>query len=302
MQIIEALLNSFPEQELNKLGSDIYNSERYNDGRSAEEITALLGTDELIPMALESWKDSVDQYQYIQAGHDFNTEFNPVPGLVEILFDLLPAVRGTRRMYCLRLIEGESLEDDGATALLRQPAALRSIPRTSASDLSIRGSPITTQRFTSEKPRFDESDVDSANLKFEKVDSIFRKLDKIAKRESPYSSRLQSVKESLDRFHDDRRSRRGVDAMALDHIIEKQKNLESRLGENCPFNMILDGVLSMLAEFIDDSPDISSPSDPFRRVLKKRQRKDVEKQLTRADSLLSFLTNTNRSMRDMIRP
>ena len=58
----------------------------------------------------------------------------------------------------------------------------------------------------------------------------------------------------------------------------------------------------MLAEFIKDSSDISSLSDPIRRVLKKRQEKDVEKQVKRADSLLSFLTDTDRSMRNMIRP
>ena len=247
MQIIEARLTSLPEQELNKLGSDGYNSERYHDGPSAEQITALLGTDELIPMALESWRDSVAQYQYVQAGHVFNTKYNPVPGLVEILFDLLPAVRGTRSTYCSRLIEAENLEDDGATALLRQPAALRSIRRTPGSDLSIWRSPTTTQHFTSEEPIFDESYVRSANLKFEKVDSIFRKLDKIAKRESPYTSRLQSVKESLNRFYDDRRSRRGVDTMASDDIIVKQKMLDKRLGEKCPSIMILDGVLSTYA-------------------------------------------------------
>ena len=94
---------------------------------------------------------------------------------------------------------------------------------------------------------FDESYVRSANLKFEKVDSIFRKLDKIAKRESPYTSRLQSVKESFNRFYDDRRSRRGVDTMASDDIIEKQKELDKRLGEKSPFIMILDGVLSTYA-------------------------------------------------------
>ena len=58
----------------------------------------------------------------------------------------------------------------------------------------------------------------------------------------------------------------------------------------------------MLAEFIKDSSDVSSFSDPIRRVLKKRQEKDVEKQVKRANSLLSFLTDTDRSMRNMIRP
>ena len=238
-------------------------------------------------MALESWKDSVDQYQYVQADHVLNTKYNPVPGLVEILFDFLPAIRGMRQTYCSRAVEGENLEGTVTTALLREPAALRSV--------------ITMQHFTSEEPMFDESSVDSANLKFEKVDSIFRKLDKILKKESHYTSRLQSEKESLNRFHDDRRNRRSLNAVALDGIIEKQIKLDNTLGEQCPIKMILDGVLSILAEFIKDSPDVSNLSVHVRRFLRKRQGKEVENKIKQAESLLSFLTNTNRSMRNMFR-
>lgn len=68
----------------------------------AKEITALLGTDDLISMALKSWKDLVDEFEYDQVaqapkGYDF------VPGLVEALFGLLPALRAARRDHCLRL-------------------------------------------------------------------------------------------------------------------------------------------------------------------------------------------------------
>lgn len=234
MQSVEALLTTLLEQELNKLSNDGHNSERIRDSQSAEQITALLGTDELIPMALESWKDSVDQYEYVQAGHVFNTHYNPVPRLVEILFDLLPALRATRRTYCSRLAEAGTLEDNGSDPLLHQPAASRSVGRTIGSDLATRRSPTASQSFSSGETIFDESYVVSANLKFEKVNDIFKKLDKIAKREgrSSYTSRLQSERESLERLHADRRSRRGVEAKAMGDMSEKQRQLVKKMGEN----------------------------------------------------------------------
>ena len=143
------------------MSEDGHNTDQAPDSQFAKQVTALLGTDELLPMALESWKDSVDQHEYFQAGH-INTNFNPVPGLVEILFDLLPALRAARETYCSRRVEAEILEDNA-------PAALHS-------------------------PIFDESYIDSANLKFEQVDDIFKKIDRIAKKDGmpSYTSRLQN--------------------------------------------------------------------------------------------------------------
>ena len=63
---------------------------------------------------------------------------------MEILFDLLPALRAARETYCSPPVEAEILEDNGTVA----PAALRSLI-------------------------FDESYVDSANLKFDQVNDIF---------------------------------------------------------------------------------------------------------------------------------
>lgn len=141
-QSVEALLTSLLEQELNKLSNDGSNTERLRDAQSA--VIALLGTDELIPMALESWKDSVDQHEYVQAGHVPN--YKPVPGLVEILFDLLPALRATCRTYCFRPAEAESPEDNGTSTLLHQPAALPGIGETLGHDLAPRRSPKRTIR------------------------------------------------------------------------------------------------------------------------------------------------------------
>ena len=68
----------------------------------AKEITALLGTDDLISMALKSWKDLVDEFEYDQVALAPKA-YEFVPGLVEVLFCLLPALRAARRDHCLRL-------------------------------------------------------------------------------------------------------------------------------------------------------------------------------------------------------
>ena len=230
LHFIEAMLTILPEQELNKLSNDGQNTEQFHDSQPAEQITALLGTDELIPMALESWKDSVDQHEYLQAGRVFNINYNPVPGLVEILFDLLPALRAARRTYCSRPVGAEILEDNVTIA----PAALRSVGRTSSPDFARRRSPVIIQSISSEQPIFDESYVDSANLKFDQVNDIFKKIDKIAKKEGrhPYTPRLQSERETLDRFHAERRNRKGVNTKDLKGLFEEQIQLVQKLGEN----------------------------------------------------------------------
>ena len=84
--------------------------------------------------------------------------------------------------------------------------------------------------------------------------------------------------------------------------VRNGKRLDNnRLAENYPLRVVLDGGQSMLAEFIKDSSDVSNLSVHLRRFLRKRQGKEVENKIKQAESLLSFLTNTNRSMRNMIR-
>ena len=83
-------------------------------------------------------------------------------------------------------------------------------------------------------PIFDESYIDSAILKFDQVNDIFKKIDKIAKKDGmpSYTSRLQNEREALGRFHADRRSAKGVDTKHLEDLFEKQKQLVRKLGEN----------------------------------------------------------------------
>lgn len=220
LHFVEALLTFIPEQELKKLSNEGYNNEQRRDSEKTEQVTALLGTDELIPMALESWKDSVDQHQ---AGHA-NTNYNPVPRLVEILYDLLPALRATRRTYCSRLAESEILEDNRADAPPRQTATLPSVGRKSSLSLA-----------------FDESYLDSANSKLDEASEILkkldRKLDKHAKKKgrAAFTARLRSERESLDHFHLDRKRSKDVDAKDLADVFSKQRELDKKIGETHMF-------------------------------------------------------------------
>lgn len=56
----------------------------------------------------------------------------------------------------------------------------------------------------------------------------------------------------------------------------------------------------MLAEFIKDSSDISNPSAPF-SFLWKRRGKDLENEnINQAETLLTYLTHTNKTMRNIM--
>lgn len=201
---------------------------------SAEQVKALLGTSELLPMALERWKDSVDQHEYIQADQA-KTNFNPVPGLVEILFDLVPALRAARRTYCSRLAEAELLRDDGTYAPPVQPAAVQSIGGTLSPALPPQRYTIYTESTIHEQPTFDESYVDLASLKFNQANEILKELDETAKttgRIVAYTTMLQAEKESMHRFHLDRKRREDVDPKDLEAILKKQMQLVGKLCEN----------------------------------------------------------------------
>ncbi len=280
------------------MSNDVDNAERLSDGESAEQITALLGTDELIPLALESWKDRVDQHQYVQDGRVLNTSYNPVPGLVEILFDLLPALRATRRTYCSRLAEAEILEDKWSDPLPLESHTLRSTGRALGGHVATHLPSTTAQSISSEQPIFDESCVDLANTKLDQASDILKKLDKTAKKKDrpAYAPRLKREREALDRFHLERKSIKGLKTKDLEDIFEKQNKLIQRLGENSLLsNPTLCNILNMPAEFIADSSDSSNRTVSL-GFLKKRQEENVK----RAESFLSSVTDTNRAMRNLM--
>lgn len=120
----------------------------------AGQITDSLGIDELTPMALGSWKDRVDQHECVQAGRA-STHYNPVLGLVEVLFDLLAPLRAARRTFCSHSPTTELLGDDNAHTLFVQPAALPSIGRTSSPSLTPQRFPTNTGSSGNEQPDFD---------------------------------------------------------------------------------------------------------------------------------------------------
>ena len=106
---------------------DEFNSQRRQDREMAKEITALLGTDDLISMALKSWKDLVDEFEYdlVTQAH---TDYNFVPGLVEVLFDLLPTLRAARRNHSSRLIRDETQTNSTNDLTFNSPATTVLMP------------------------------------------------------------------------------------------------------------------------------------------------------------------------------
>ena len=94
------------EQELNILAGEAVNEERFRDQQRAQATTALLGSDALIGFALESWNNLLERQADDQTSPAVSrTGGDLVPDLVQILFDLLPALRAARQTYCIRLAE-----------------------------------------------------------------------------------------------------------------------------------------------------------------------------------------------------
>ena len=77
---------------------DLHINQR-KDKQEEEERMALLGKDEVFPIAIEAWKNTIGR-QEIEETLPSPTRSNVVPALVEILFDLLPALRAARRSCC----------------------------------------------------------------------------------------------------------------------------------------------------------------------------------------------------------
>lgn len=99
-------LTSKSEQELNILASEAGNSERFHDQHRAQATTALLGSDELMGLALGSWRSLLERQTDNETGPTVSrTGGDLIPDLVQILFDLLPALRAAKQTYCMRLAE-----------------------------------------------------------------------------------------------------------------------------------------------------------------------------------------------------
>ena len=93
-------------RNLNRLCQEIGSGESEDLDQTWHEITALLGTDELIKPAVEIWTDYIAEEQMVPENHrgpDAEQVFKDIKTLsrtIECLFDLLPAIRARRRTFC----------------------------------------------------------------------------------------------------------------------------------------------------------------------------------------------------------
>ena len=72
-------------------------------------------------MALESWKDLVDEFEYDQVAQA-PKNYDLVPGLVEVLFCLLPALRAARRGHCSRLARDKAHPSKSNVSIFNSPS------------------------------------------------------------------------------------------------------------------------------------------------------------------------------------
>lgn len=97
------------EQELNILASEAEDKEHLYYQQNAQAITALLGTDELMDMALESWNNLLEsQFNEETSPTSFQTGDDLIPDLIQILFDLSPVLRAARHTYFVDLEEARA--------------------------------------------------------------------------------------------------------------------------------------------------------------------------------------------------
>jgi hypothetical protein len=72
-----------------------------------KEVTALLGTDEVVQMAVERWANFLaqqgDDQNKERSDDPTKTDMKSIAMTIECLFDLLPAIREERRAYFLHL-------------------------------------------------------------------------------------------------------------------------------------------------------------------------------------------------------
>lgn len=96
------------EQEFIILSSEADNQERHHVMNRAQAIKALLASDTLINMALESWKNLVDrQANTGTVTTRIKREGRLIPDFIQVLFDLLPTLRVALQTYCICLAEAE---------------------------------------------------------------------------------------------------------------------------------------------------------------------------------------------------
>lgn len=197
-------LKSSLEQELNGYGRGDDNKQRVQDQVMARGITALLGTDELLHIALESWKTFVEQYEYDEKDRSYRNH-NYIPGLVETLFDLVPGLRAARRAYCAdQAVNQQSVNTD------------MSLNVTADSPLSETRSP--------EGPSFEEvvRNLDMTVEVLTRRDKIFVKKKNGP---APYAPVFKEEKARIQKYYLSRKDRKSMNTRELEDFQSRQDEL-----------------------------------------------------------------------------
>ena len=180
----------------------------------AKDITALLGIDDLISMALESWKDLVNEFEYDQVVQD-PKDYDFVPGLVEVLFSLLPALRSARRGHCLKLARDKAHPSKATVSTFNSPTT--AVSRSS-----------DPQQETHEDERKEVERV------LEITADLLAKRDKLARKRSKnaekYAPGFEKEKVGLRDYILRRRSGKSMDPEEIKYFEVKEKRLCEVLG------------------------------------------------------------------------
>ena len=199
-------LKSSLEQELNGCGRDNDNKQRVQDQVMARGITALLGTDELLHIALKSWKTFIEQYEYDEKGPSYRN-YNYVPGLVETLFDLVPGLRAARRAYCADLAQAVSQQNVNTDI-----------------SLNVAANPALSDTRSPEGPNFEEV---VRNLDMT-VDILTRRDKILVKKKNgpaPFAPVFKEEKARIQKYYLSRKDRKSMDARELEDFQSRQDEL-----------------------------------------------------------------------------
>ena len=203
------LLISSLEQELN--------SQRSQDRQMAKEITALLGIDDLISMALESWKDLVNEFEYDQVAQA-SKDYDFVPGLVEVLFSLLPALRSARQCHCSKLARDKA--------------------HPSKTNISTFNSPTTAvSRSSDSQQETHEDEREEVERVLEIAAELLAKRDKLATKKSKnaekYASEFEKERTDLRDYILRRRSGKSMDPEDIKQFEVRETRLREVLSRWC---------------------------------------------------------------------
>ena len=241
----------------------------------AKEITALLGTNDLISMALESWKDLVDELEYdpvalAPKGYDL------VPDLVELLFCLLPALRAARRGHCSRLARDKAHPSKSNVPIFNSP------------NTTVWGS-IDAQQDTHAAERKEvERVLDIAAELLAKRDKLATKRSKNAERFAPG---FEKERDDLREYFQQRRSGMSINLESMKHFEIREKKLREALSRWYDTRS-QNKLLTISAEYrqqISRDPNVRGKLANLRPGKSKDKHLQIRHDIGRATEVIDFL-------------